>query len=325
MASKTGVLIAGFGGPDCLDAVGPFMCNLMGREPSEQLLEQVKTRYLAIGGSSPLGEIAAGIAAALSDELKDQGEPMPVVVGMCYWRPYIDDALAALKNGGVSRVIVVSLSPFESKVAQQAYRDIINETAERLGGLEIVEAPLVSELTAFTDYMATSTAAALTDLDPVEGAVIVFTAHSLPEEDLEEDDPYVAGLRRVADTVAERLGLGAGAEGQSSDVLGGLPVYGSPGPDRPWFLVYQSKGRKPGTWLGPDLDDFIEACATSGVPSIVVSPIGFLTDHMETLYDLDIVAADKALTSGVEFMRAPVPNDEPSLIKAIAEAVLDLK
>jgi len=320
---RTGVLLTGFGGPDSLDAVRPFMCNLMGREPSDELVERVRRRYLAIGGSSPLVEIATEIAQGIEGELDELGSPMPVVVGMRYWDPYIVDALAHLKDKGCEKVITVSLSPFESKVAHGAYREAIEEAAGSLGGLTIVEAPLVSTLGEYAAFFAGSVAVSLTDLEPNEGIIIVFTAHSLPETDLIADDPYVVGLRQTANSVALGLGLNEGHLSPFA-MLGGLEAFGSAEQPRAWFLAYQSKGNKPGGWLGPDVEDIIAAVAGSQVKGLVVCPIGFMTDHMETLYDLDIVAAGKALDADLEFVRAVVPNAHPTLLRQIAESVAKL-
>lgn len=321
----TGVLILGFGGPDSIESVAPFMCNLMGREPSEELVERVCKRYLTIGGSSPLTEIGIAIAEALSAALIDLEKPVPVAVGMRYWHPYIAEALEALKEAGCDRVVTVSMSPFESKVAQGAYREAVQEAVERIGGIEIIEGPLVSDLVEFANYFAGSAALALTDLEPNQGAILAFTAHSLPEADLVENDPYEAGLRKVAEAVAEQLGLQVGHEGAGPPVLDGIRAYGSSQAPRAWYLVYQSKGNKPGEWLGPDLEAFIDAAAAAEhVTAVVVVPIGFLTDHMETLYDLDVVAAERALDSGLEFQRAKVPNDDEGVIKALAARIAPL-
>ena len=322
--STTGVLLLGFGGPDSLDAVRPFMCNLMDREPSDELVAQVCKRYLAIGGVSPLPEIAANIAAGLEARFADKGKSAPVRVGMRYWHPFIEDAIAELRALGCDRIVTVSLSPFESKAASGAYRDAIDGVVAMHPELEFVESPLVSELPAFAHYMAGSTASAITDLEPNEGAIVVFTAHSLPESDLQPDDPYVAGLERVANSVAEQLGLEPGAAGSGEGVLGDFRAFGSSAAPRAWFIAYQSKGQRPGRWLEPDLDALIDAAAGAQVEALVVVPLGFLTDHMETLYDLDIMAADRALSAGLEWMRAPVANDAPAILDGIADAVAEL-
>jgi ferrochelatase len=322
--ARTGVLVTGFGGPDSLDAVAPFMCNLMGREPSDELVERVCRRYLAIGGSSPLPEIAGSFAVKLATALAAEGTPCPVEVGMRYWDPFIEHALHRLREQGCERVVTVSLSPFESRVASEAYREAIHAAMTESGALEVIEAPLISELPEFVEFAASATAATITDLTPNEGAIIAFTAHSLPLSDLVDDDPYIAGLEHAAQRVVERLGLEPGHEGAGEPMFEQFRAFGCASRPRAWYLVYQSKGERPGGWLGPDLDELVDACAESGVPALVVSPIGFVTDHMETLYDLDIVAADRALVSGIEFMRAPVPNDHEIVVDGVARAVAAL-
>lgn len=321
MGDRTGILIVGFGGPTSLEAVGPFMENLMGRAPSEELLAQVRTRYLAIGGASPLPEIASSIADKLAEKL---GGKVPVAVGMRYWHPFIEDSMRGLVEAGCDRLVVVSLSPFESKVAQQAYRDEIARVAAVLGDIEIVEAPLISEMPVFVDYMAGGLATAISDIEPSEGAIVAFTAHSLPEDEFASDDTYVQSLRRVASAVAAETGMSDGEDGAGAPMFEKFKAFGSSSRPRAWYLVYQSKGRKPGKWLGPELDELIDAAAEAGVKGIVVCPIGFATDHMETRYDLDIVAADRALGLDIEFVRSPVLNDDHRLIDAIAEAISGL-
>jgi len=322
--SRTGVLLLGFGGPDSLDSVEPFMCNLMGRVPSPELVERVCSNYTAIGGKSPLADIARDIAGDLETQLADRGHDIPVRVGMRYWHPYIGDSLAELAAAGCTRVVNVSLSPFESKVASGAYRKAIAECLGDLGELELVEAPLVSELPAFTEFLADSTKAALAALKGTPGALVVFSAHSLPESDLVADDPYVAGLQRVADGIAARLGWAAGVQAAGEPNLPGFSAFGSMEAPQPWVMAYQSKGARPGAWLEPSLDALIDVAGRSGVKGLAVCPIGFMTDHMETLFDLDTVAVASAEKAGVAFVRGAVPNDDRAVVSALADKVASL-
>lgn len=322
--AKTGVVLIGFGGPDCLDSVGPFMCNLMGREPSEDLVARVRRRYLTIGGKSPLLDIATDMASALESDLADMGHDVPVRVGMRYWHPFIDEAFDDLVAAGCSRVIAVSLSPFESKVAHGAYREAIAEVAERHPELLIEEAPLLSTMDAYADFYAMSTASALNDLENNEGAIVAFSAHSLPLDDLEDDDPYVEGLKMLASAIAERLGLAPGIADAGEHMFSQFRAFGADRLPRGWFLVYQSKGQRPGAWLGPEIDDLIAALAETRATAIVTVPLGFATDHMETLYDLDVVAAGQALDAGLEFMRAVVPNNDDQFMRGVASLVAGL-
>jgi len=314
--SRSGVLLLGFGGPESVEDVRPFMRNLMGREPSDALVDSVIQRYESIGGGSPLPRIAAQIAAGLEERLEANGLSVPVRVGMRYWNPFIADSIAELVGLGCSRIVTVSLSPFESQVASGAYREAIEMACKAHDGVEVVEAPLVSRLEAFTTYFADSTRAALAQVGE-DGAVVAFTAHSLPISDIVEDDPYLTGLQSTAMTVAEKIGLAAGAEGTGTHLAEGFSALGTDHGPHPWYLVYQSKGAKPGPWLGPELGALVDAVAASPGSALVVCPLGFMTDHMETLWDLDSVAADHAAREGVRFARATVPNDDAAVLDAI--------
>jgi ferrochelatase len=323
---RTGVLLVGFGGPDSIESVRPFMCELMGREPSDESVDEVCMRYLAIGGKSPLPEIADAIATALSERLAgESGRPVPVLVGMRYTEPFISDAVGMLLGAGVTRVVLLTLSPFESKVTHGAYREALATALGSHPKVELVEAPLIGTLDSFAELAAASAMSSLERLDPPTGALVVFTAHSLPLSDLTDDDPYIAGLKSVVDRIAEYLGYDAGRDGEGEPLLPGISTYGSVGgATQPWVMAYQSKGKRGGEWLGPDLDEVIDAAHASGAKSVVAVPIGFVTDHLETLYDLDIMAADRALQLDMEFVRGPVANDHEHLIAGLAEAILPL-
>jgi ferrochelatase len=325
-AHRSGVLLVGFGGPDSIESVRPFMCELTGREPSDESVDEVCKRYLAIGGQSPLPEIADAIATALAERLAgESGLQVPVLVGMRYTKPFISEAVDMLLEAGVTRVVLVALSPFESKVTHGAYREALAMALVSHPEVEVVEAPLIGTLDAFAELAAASAMSSLERLDPPTGALVVFTAHSLPLSDLTEDDPYVAGLKRVVDQICEFLGYDSGREGEGEPVLPGISTYGSlGGSTQPWVLAYQSKGKRGGEWLGPDIEEVIDAANSSGAKSIVAVPIGFVTDHLETLYDLDIMAADRALNLDMEFVRGPVANEHDHLISGLAEAVLPL-
>ncbi len=149
-----------------------------------------------------------------------------------------------------------------------------------------------------------------------------MTAHSLPVSDLTDDDPYVGGLREVSEEVAT---LGRSwrrkRSGSMANSCQGVASFGSCGGETPWLLAYQSKGMRPGEWLGPDLGDVFAAASAAGFDGVVVCPVGFATDHMETLYDLDIVAKRDATAAGLRFVRADVPNASPELIEGFARLV----
>lgn len=298
--TRAGVLLTAFGGPDSLDACEPFMRNLMGREPSKDLVARVRGRYEAIGGCSPLPKVASGIADALGEAL---GDDVPVVAGMRYWDPLIAQALADLAARGVERVIMLSLSPFESKVSSGAYRAAAKEALAGLPGMELVETAHLGGVEGYWDAHAAACGEALSGLGwaGYESPLVLMTAHSLPAEDLDEDDTYVTGLERCASEVAARAELdGKGVA---------------------WAFRYQSKGDRPGEWLGPMVEQAVQSAPAQGHDAVAVCPIGFLTDHMETLYDLDIELAGRARAVGLGFARAAVPNAEPAMIAAMSALV----
>ena len=165
---------------------------------------------------------------------------------MSYWHPFIADSVAELMELGCDRIVTYSLSPFESKAASGAYREAIEAVVAEHGHLEIVEAPLLSTSEDFVDFFAGSAAVAIDDLQPNEGAIVVFTAHSLPEADLVENDPYVQGLEDTAQAIAEKLGMALGYPGAGAQTLEGFTALGTTDKPRAWFLAYQSKGARPG-------------------------------------------------------------------------------
>lgn len=310
----TGVLLMAFGGPDSLEAVGPFCENLMGRMPSAEVLEQIKARYARIGGGSPLPAIAGRVASRLQAEIG-----VPVAVGMRYWQPSIAEGLQQLADAGVTRVVALSLSPFESPASSGAYRAAIAEAAPALPALTVVEAPSFRCAPTFVSSLADAARDAVVALPAASRRAVVFTAHSLPLED-GGAERYVAELRETTAAVAEAAGLPASAEGGQT-WLPGVEAFGSDTAEVPWLFAYQSKGRRGGEWLVPDVADVLKSLAEAGYEAVAVSPVGFATDHMETLYDLDIDAAGLAADLGLAFARAAVPNDSDRMAEALASVV----
>jgi protoporphyrin/coproporphyrin ferrochelatase len=318
--TRTGVLLQGYGGPATVDDVRPFMCNLMGREPSDELVTRICANYEAIGGGSPLLGIAEEIASLLTVRLEANGHNVPVRVGMRYWEPYIADSVADLIAQGCDRIVAVSLSAFESEIATGAYRKAIQPMIDAHPELTVVQAPLVGANPAYAEFFARSVREALALLGTAD-AVVVFSAHSLPLTDVVHDDPYVVGIERTAREVAALLDLGAAQTDAGGRLSGDLSTIGSDEGEHPWYLAYQSKGARPGGWLGPELDTVLDGAAGVGASGVAVVPIGFMTDHMETLWDLDIVAAKRAADAQLPFARAAVPNTDAALLDAIVASV----
>ncbi len=326
MKSSCEVLVMAYGGPDCLDAVGPFVENLIGRPSSLDVIERVKSRYTAIGGCSPLPAITGGFVSSIALELDRLGMPLPVVAGFKYTEPSIGSVLRGMYARGVRKVIAVSLSPFQSKATSTAYASAVNEAIEDMSEMNVQYVEAIGDMSIFVELHRESLSSAserVADIDAHE-VLTVFTAHSLPVSDLEAPELYVSGLRRVADEIAADLGYEAGADFSSCQRLPGIESFGSPDAAEPWMLAYQSKGMRPGAWLGPELEDVMALAAEHGFRAIVVSPIGFATEHMETAYDLDIVETGHAHELGIGFERGLAPNDDPRLVAAISSAILGI-
>jgi ferrochelatase len=314
----TGVLLTAFGAPRGLDDVEPFMRSILGGEPPQAALDETRGRYAALGGASPLAPTAERIARRLARRLS-AGAEVPVVVGMLHSRPSIASAMAELADAGVQRVVSLSLSPFEADSTTGSYRRAIEAAAAAHPAVTVVEAPAYNGSGAFVASLAEEAAAALRSVGgPDAGTLVVFTAHSLPVADVEADPSYVDQLRLTAEAVAASVGLGP-ADGFGA--LPGVDAHGGHSGDAPWLLAFQSKGRRGGEWLGPDLNEVIDAAAAQGFDAIVVSPVGFAVDHMETLYDLDVSSAARVRDAGLVFARAMAPNDADKMIDALAASV----
>jgi ferrochelatase len=340
--ARLGVLLVAYGGPRNIDEIGPFMASIMGGEPSEALLQDARRRYLTIGGVSPLPFTAERIAVQLERALSGlpeapvsddegvgllgmpaplpratEGVKIPVAVGMLHAEPSIDAAVRQLADAGVREVVVVSLSPFECASTTGKYARAV-EAAAASAGVTVREAGSYRMSDPFVGVLADNLEAAMGAEEVKDRTpIVLFTAHSLPVSEIEADPCYVDQLRQTAEAVATRLEFGSVA---ADPVLPGIEAFG--GGDRVrWLLAFQSKGKRGGAWIGPDIEDVIDAAGVAGFGAVVVSPLGFAIDHMETLYDLDVVAAERALDQDIEFSRAQAPNDSTLMIDALAEAV----
>lgn len=343
--ARTGVLLTAFGGPGELGEVESFMRSITGVDPTDEMLAEARRKYLTIGGFSPLPAMAERIAAQLERSLNDlergaaedddggtlgmwsgsmasvrtqEEVRVPVEVGMLHSEPSIASSVARLVDRGVRQIVHVSLSPFEAAATTGAYREAIENALQSHPGIRLVESALYHRSDQFVSLYADNLGEALNDVDIIANkAIVVFTAHSLPSADVEADPAYVTQLRETAAAVAAGAGLG---DPSGFDAVEGIDAFGGPGVTAPWLLAFQSRGRR-GEWIGPDLGEVIDAAIEAGYAAVVVCPIGFAVDHMETLYDLDVAAADRLLSADREFARVPAPNAEARMIEALASAV----
>jgi ferrochelatase len=296
------VLLMAHGGPDCLDDIPAYLAEVRGgREAPPGLTEEITGRYRQIGGRSPLGEITRSAAARLHAVVG-----LPVYVGMRHWRPTIREALAEMAAAGYGRCIAVCMAPHAGLMTSGAYRARLVEAVVELSsaGCQLSTTVVESWHTQpqYLDGLAANVRATLSRFPPDgrDGVLVIFTAHSLPESALGRGDPYVSQLGETASLVAGRLGLA---------------------PTR-WMFGYQSARQDGKAWLGPQIEALVPELAAAGKRNLVVAPVGFVTDNLEVLYDLDIGVRGIARSAGVHLERTPMLNDSPALVNALASVVL---
>jgi ferrochelatase len=296
------VLLIAFGGPNSMADVRPFLANVLrGRSVSPGRIEEVVRHYAVLGGRSPLTEITFRQAAALRALLERDGPRLPVYVGMRNWDPYLRDTLAAMQCDRVRRAIGLILAAQQSDASWGRYaRDVAQARAELEGAAPQVDfAPGWHAHPLFIDAVVDRTRRALSSLagDDRAGVRLIFTAHSIPAA-MAAAAPYEAQLREGAALVTEQLGF--------SEPL----------------LAYQSRSGDPREpWLEPDILETVRDQAARGARHLLVVPIGFVCDHVEVLYDLDVEAKQVAQAAGVGFTRAQTVNDHPSFIRMLAAVV----
>jgi ferrochelatase len=301
------VLVVAFGGPLGPADVRPFLANVLrGRRVSPERVEEVAHHYDLFGGVSPLTDLTMRQARALEEALAARGIRIPVRVGMRNWHPYLSDTLAELSRGGVRRAIGVLAAAQRSYSGCLQYKENVRDAQAQLrdSGISAPDVVYVGDWhqhPGFIEANADHVRAAFSKLpDALRArARLVFTAHSIPVS-MAERYPYVAQLQATARLVADAVGC--------SD----------------WALVYQSRSGRPGDpWLEPDVCDYLRAERERGLDGVVLCPVGFLCDHVEVLYDLDVEAAEACRNSGITMVRAEAVNVHPRFIEALADAVLD--
>ncbi|MEX2046251.1 MAG: ferrochelatase [Chloroflexota bacterium] len=295
-----GVLLMAYGAPERLDQVEAYYTDIRGgTPPSPALLEELLGRYRAIGGGSPLSRIVERQRSALAAELARRGRPASVYAGMKHIGPFIRDVVGRIANDGVEHVVALALAPQHSLFNAQTYGRAIEDATAALGAT----APRFQVIGSWHDQprlveaLAAATAEALGRCSDPARAHVFFTAHSLPARVAGGTDPYAREVAATAALVAERLGL------THCDV------------------AFQSAGRTRDTWIGPELGAEIGRVAAEGAREIVVCPVGFVADHLEVLYDIDVEARAIASAAGVRLERARSMNDDPVFIAGIADLV----
>jgi protoporphyrin/coproporphyrin ferrochelatase len=295
-----GVVLMAYGTPRAPEEILPYYTDIRrGRPPTPELLAELTARYEAIGGLSPLAELTEAQRVALQREL-DVLVPgrYEVVLGLKHADPKIEAAVDELACRGFRRLVGVVLAPHYSAYSIGQYLGRAREAAEPHGiAVAGVESWAIEP--AYVEFVTNEVRNRITSMP--DRSRVLFTAHSLPERIVATGDPYPAELRSTAEAVAGRLGLVEG---------------------RDWQIAWQSAGRTPEPWLGPDVLEVIDAFGTDdGVDGVLVSAVGFVADHLEVLYDLDIEAAARAAARGLAFDRTACVNDDPTVMAALAARV----
>jgi protoporphyrin/coproporphyrin ferrochelatase len=283
--SDTAVVLMAYGSPDRIEDVPAYYADIRGGRPvAPEQLDDLVARYrrLGIEDSNPLNEITERTRAALEAELG-----LPVFTGMRHWTPRIADAAEAALATGARRIVGLVLAPHYSRMSIGGYRRQLEDALAGRAELAFVESWGTEP--GFVDLLA----------DRVRGtaAHVVFTAHSLPARILHEGDPYEAQLMATARAIAGRAALGE------------------------WSFSYQSESPTGEPWLGPDILDHLADLHSRGVTDVLVCPIGFVADHLEIRWDLDIEARDKARELGLNLERIEMPNDDPVFVATLATIV----
>ena len=294
------ILVVSFGGPEGPDDVMPFLENVTrGRGvPRERLLD-VAHHYELFGGVSPINEQNRALIAALEPELRSHGIDLPIYFGNRNWQPFIAEAMTQMRDDGVRNALAFLTSAYSSYSGCRQYRENLFDAQQRVGP----DAPAVSRLRmlynhpGFIEANADHVRQALEQVPA--GSHIAFTAHSIPAA-MARNCAYEAQLRETARLVAEAVGV------------------------EHWQVVYQSRSGPPQVpWLEPDVSDHLAALYAAGAPGVVLSPVGFVSDHLEVLYDLDVEARESAEQLGLPLARARTAGTHVAFVAAIREAIAE--
>lgn len=295
--SRTGVLVMAYGTPASLDQLEAYYTHIRrGRPPEPAQIAELRERYEAIGGISPLAARTEAQRSAVASSLDAiEGGRFHVVLGQKHAPPFIEDGAAELRRAGVDEVVGIVLAPHFSRGSVAQYHD---RAAEALGDLPFLRIDSWHLLEGLVVFLAEALAQARADLPAAHR--VLFSAHSLPERILADGDPYPDELTATAAAVAGRLGLD----------------------ESTWGLAWQSAGRTPEPWRGPDILTVIDELAEGGTQEgVVVCPQGFTSDHLEVLYDLDIEARARAEARGLAFARTRSVNADPTVMDGLARLI----
>ena len=320
------ILLAGFGGPEGQDDVIPFLRNVTsGRGIPDERLEEVAHHYRHFSGVSPINEHNRELKAALEGELASRGVDLPVIWGNRNWDPYLSDALAEAKQRGFTKLIAIATSAYSSYSSCRQYREDFADALADTGAGEGTDAIQIDKVRQFFDHPGfvrpfiegvrdgiAQLQAADPRLDRTTDIEVLFATHSIPSTDAAKSGPAERGFGEGGAYAAQHLAV--------AEVV----MREAGAADVPWQLVYQSRSGPPSMpWLEPDINDAIEELPAAGRKAIVIVPLGFVSDHMEVLWDLDNEALETAEQHGLAAVRVPTPGTHPAYVAGLVDLVLE--
>lgn len=298
---KIGLLVMAYGTPESLDDVEAYYTHIRhGRKPSEEALQDLVGRYKAIGGISPLAKITKEQAHKLTDSMNNifKGYEFTCYLGLKHIAPFIEDAVEEMKRDGIEQAISIVLAPHYSTFSIKAYNDRAIRLSEEIGGPAIEPIEQWYDEPKFISYWADQIKETFTKIEDKEKAVVIFSAHSLPEKIIAAGDPYVEQLQHTADLIAEAANI------------------------QNYTIGWQSAGNTPDPWIGPDVQDLTkDLYEERGYESFIYCPVGFVAEHLEVLYDNDYEC--KVVTDEINaaYFRPNMPNAQPTFIDCLAAIV----
>jgi ferrochelatase len=290
------VLLMAYGSPNSLDEVGEYLREVRGGKlPTPEEVEWLRDRYRQVGGQTPLLKITFVQAKALEEKLQSERIHSKVRVGMKHWHPFIEDVVEKIVSDGAPSIVGLALAPHYSKLSIDGYANAVRRGLARTGRpvpFTMIESwhdqqSLISALSRRIHE-------GLEKFDEPSNAVVLFTAHSLPKKFVQGDDPYWKQLQETSQLVANRSGI------------------------KSWDFAFQSAGHPIDSWMGPNIKEKITELFGKGFRELLICPVGFVSDHLEILYDLDIEAKGYAASLGAKFERTASLNADPEFINAIA-------
>jgi len=285
-----------YGSPSSLDEVVEYLAQVRGgRVSTPDEIEHLKQRYQRVGGQTPLLQITKSQAVALEKKLISDGVPARVCFGMKHWHPFVEDVVEKISIDNPPILVGLALAPHYSKLSIGGYEDSVRKgLARKSSNVPFVMVKNWHIQQSLITALSNRVSHALSDIGSSERIMVIFTAHSLPLRAVSDDDPYRAQLLETSQLVAKEAGV------------------------TDWDFAFQSASGPIGTWLGPSLKEKISEFSDKGIKRILVCPVGFVSDHLEILYDLDVEARDYANSCGIELARTLSLNDDPKFIEALA-------